>query len=417
MFNLSEYLSCSMEQVASMSLKLSLESGKERDFIRQAVVFQRKASEKRRLSEEAGEHIPLFLIASIASECNLFCAGCYARANHECRSLRADCAGDQEMLPMAGNRNAGGSAFSGSSEHDHPFSGSSGHDHPLSDLPASRWAEIFREAADIGIGVIILAGGEPLTRPDVLKAAAGVQELIFPVFTNGTMIGDKEISFFYENRHVIPVISIEGTQKETDERRGAGVYDLVRGKIDELHKKHILFGASVTVTSSNIDLVTSSPFIRDLQKAGCRLLFFIEYTPVDRKTASLTLDDAQRARLSEIISRLRKTETEMIFSSFPGDEAETQGCLAAGRGFFHISPTGCAEPCPVSPFSDMNVRDSSLRDIIQSPFFKSLREDGFLSSEHEGGCLLIEKEKEVREKLEAAEKLKKNVKTAAETDF
>ncbi|MBQ3621067.1 MAG: radical SAM protein, partial [Methanosarcinaceae archaeon] len=210
MFNLSEYLNHSMEQAASMSLRLSLESGKERNFILQAVGCQRKAAEKRRLSEEAGEHVPLFLIASIASECNLFCTGCYARANRACGDLR-DQSGDGEMLPMAGISRS-----------------------IASDLPASRWAEIFREAADIGIGVVILAGGEPLTRPDVLKAAAGVQELIFPVFTNGTMIGDKEISFFDENRHVIPVISIEGTQKETDERRGAGVYDLVRGKMDEL---------------------------------------------------------------------------------------------------------------------------------------------------------------------------------------
>ncbi len=378
MFNLSEYLNHSMEQAASMSLRLSLESGKERNFILQAVGCQRKAAEKRRLSEEAGEHVPLFLIASIASECNLFCTGCYARANRACGDLR-DQSGDGEMLPMAGISRS-----------------------TASDLPASRWAGIFREAADLGIGIVILAGGEPLTRPDVLEAAAGVPELIFPVFTNGTMIGDKEISFFDENRHIIPVISLEGTQKETDERRGAGVYDLVRGKMDVLHRKHILFGVSVTVTSSNMDLVTSPAFIHDLRQAGCRLLFFIEYTPVDRKTASLTLDDTQRARLSEIISDLRKTETEMIFSSFPGDEAETQGCLAAGRGFFHISPTGCAEPCPVSPFSDMNVRDASLREVLRSPFFRSLREDGFLSSEHEGGCLLIEKEKEVREKLASA---------------
>ncbi len=378
MFNLSEYLNHSMEQAASMSLRLSLESGKERNFILQAVGCQRKAAEKRRLSEEAGEHVPLFLIASIASECNLFCTGCYARANRACGDLR-DQSGDGEMLPMAGISRS-----------------------IASDLPASRWAGIFREAADLGIGIVILAGGEPLTRPDVLEAAAGVPELIFPVFTNGTMIGDNEISFFDENRHIIPVISLEGTKKETDERRGAGIYDLVRGKMDDLHRKHILFGASVTVTSSNMDLVTSPAFIHDLRQAGCRLLFFIEYTPVDRKTASLTLDDTQRARLSEIISDLRKTETEMIFSSFPGDEAETQGCLAAGRGFFHISPTGCAEPCPVSPFSDMNVRDASLREVLRSPFFRSLREDGFLSSEHEGGCLLIEKEKEVREKLASA---------------
>ena len=38
---------------------------------------------KRRLELEAeGLHVPAFLIASITSQCNLHCAGCYSRCNH-----------------------------------------------------------------------------------------------------------------------------------------------------------------------------------------------------------------------------------------------------------------------------------------------------------------------------------------------
>ena len=74
-------------------------------------------------------------------------------------------------------------------------------------------------------------------------------------------------------------------------------------------------------------------------------------------------------------------------------------CLAAGRGFFHISTVGGAEPCPFSPFSDTNLKDCSLLDALQSPLFKRLGEAKMLLGEHEGGCILFEKEEEVKKLL------------------
>jgi MoaA/NifB/PqqE/SkfB family radical SAM enzyme len=62
----------------------------------------------------------------------------------------------------------------------------------------------------------------------------------------------------------------------------------------------------------------------------------------------------------------------MIFISFPGDEKTSGGCLAAGRGFFHINSHGGAEPCPASPYSDINVRDSSLLDLQSVSLLKIL---------------------------------------------
>ena len=65
--------------------------------------------------------------------------------------------------------------------------------------------------------------------------------------------------------------------------------------------------------------------------------------------------------------------------------------MAAGRGFFHINSHGGAEPCPFSPYSDINVRDTSLREAMSSPLFVALREGGYLLEDHAGGCVLYEK--------------------------
>ena len=69
--------------------------------------------------------------------------------------------------------------------------------------------------------------------------------------------------------------------------------------------------------------------------------------------------------------------------------------MAAGRGFFHINSHGGAEPCPFSPYSDVNIRSSSLREAMNSPLFLALRSGDILVDDHEGGCVLYEKRDQV----------------------
>ena len=110
------------------------------------------------------------------------------------------------------------------------------------------------------------------------------------------------------------------------------------------------------------------------------------------------LGDAEREVLRGEIARLREQHPEMVYIAFPGDEKDSGGCVAAGRGFFHINSHGGAEPCPFSPYSDINVRDSSLREAMNSGLVRALRENGHLLEDHVGGCVLYEK-RELVEKL------------------
>ena len=52
---------------------------------------------------------------------------------------------------------------------------------------------------------------------------------------------------------------------------------------------------------------------------------------------------------------------------------------------------GGAEPCPFSPYSDVNAAKTSLREALNSELFRQLREGGHLTEEHKGGCVLFEK--------------------------
>ena len=81
-FDMQEYMTQGVERVVSDIIKATFRNPKESAYMAKFALASRAASKKRRHAENAGEHIPPFLIASITSQCNLHCAGCYSRCNH-----------------------------------------------------------------------------------------------------------------------------------------------------------------------------------------------------------------------------------------------------------------------------------------------------------------------------------------------
>ena len=349
------YMTKGVERIVEDAIKATFRNPKESAFMMRFAVASKKASKKRAGMEEAGEHIPPFLIASITSSCNLHCAGCYSRCNHA--TMDAE---------------------------------------PVRQLTDEEWLGIFKEANDLGVSFILLAGGEPMLRRGVIEAAGKMSNILFPVFTNGTFMDQRYVELFDKCRNLVPVMSIEGGREVTDSRRGKGVYDKLIANMDKCKKKGLIFGVSVTVTTENIGEVTSDAFIASLAERGCKLVIYVEYVPVTEESRELAPEDKEREFLREEISRLRQERQEMVFVAFPGDEKSSGGCIAAGRGFFHINSHGGAEPCPFSPYSDINVRDTSLRKAMKSPLFKALRDGGYLLEDHAGGCILYEKREQVQ---------------------
>lgn len=207
------------------------------------------------------------------------------------------------------------------------------------------------------------------------------------------------MSILDANRNLMPVLSIEGKQETTDMRRGPGVYKKLEDTMAQLHKKGILFGASVTVNKNNMQEVFADEFVCKLKENGAKAIVYVEYVPVDHGSEGLALDDQSRDTMMKQLNKMREKISEMVFVAFPGDEKTSGGCLAAGRGFFHINAHGGAEPCPFSPYSDMNVAETSLKECLNSPLFHKLQKHGNLLQEHNGGCVLFEQEEQVRRLL------------------
>lgn len=314
-------------------------------FLTKTAVWQKRAAQRRERAEKEGTHVPPFMIASVTSRCNLNCAGCYARAQVR---------------------------------------------DPKPEMSLADWERVFSEAGDLGISIILIAGGEPLVRREVLDIAARFPEILFGVFTNGLLVDAEMASWLAEHKNIVAVLSIEGHRAMTDGRRGAGVYDRLLTAIGALRERGVFFGASITVTRANVDVVASDDFVRDLNSGGCRVFFYVEYVPVREGTDDWVLTEAQSRSIPRRMEHLRAS-FPAIFLALPGDEEKLGGCLSAGRGFVHISPSGDLEPCPFVPYSDTSVADRPLKDALRSQFLRRVRENRDMLDSRSGGCVLWEK--------------------------
>jgi MoaA/NifB/PqqE/SkfB family radical SAM enzyme len=212
-------------------------------------------------------------------------------------------------------------------------------------------------------------------------------EIIFLVFTNGTLIDDKIIARFKKQKNVVPMISLEGNQQETNQRRGAGTFEQLQQTMKKMNKLGLFFGLSLTLVRKNFSTITAEDFIRKCSRLGCKFFLFLEYTPTQPGTEDWVLTGSQRALVRQLMKNYR-SQYPSLFIAVPWDEDDVGGCLSAGRGFVHISAAGDVEPCPFAPFSDINVREFSLKQAFQSKLLKRIREIPELSRETGGGCIL-----------------------------
>ena len=127
------------------AVKIAITSPSQSVFFLRTWRWQNKAAKMRQKLELEGLHVPPILVISVTSKCNLHCEGCYHQA------LRAK---------------------------------------PDSEMSDERIERLVDEAKELGISFIVLAGGEPLMRPNILDISKKTPEIMFLMFTNGLLLND-----------------------------------------------------------------------------------------------------------------------------------------------------------------------------------------------------------------------------------
>jgi len=308
------------------------------------ILYRLKRSAARRMRyERVGILVPAIIIVSITSRCNLACKGCYMR-----------------LHPPKAHR----------------------------EMSHVHLASIVSQAAELGVAVMVIAGGEPLLRKqEIFDMARNFPDLLFLLFTNGLLIDDETATAIAGLKNIVPVISFEGFEHETDVRRGTGVYGGLLVACSRLRERKVFFGCSVTVDRENFDRVTDEIFVQRMIDIGARVFTYVEYVPIEPGTEGLVLSDDQRNALNASLVKFTE-KYPALFIGFPGDEKAFGGCLAAGRGFVHISPAGDIEPCPAAPFSDANLITMPLKEALKSRVLRLIRNNHGALTETQGGCAL-----------------------------
>ena len=85
---------------------------------------------------------------------------------------------------------------------------------------------------------------------------------------------------------------------------------------------------------------------------------------------------------------------------FQNDGEFVGGCIAGGRNYFHINANGDAEPCVFIHFSDTNIHDNSILEMLQSPLFMAYHEGQPFNRNHLRPCPMLENPQLLRQIVE-----------------
>jgi len=294
-----------------------------------------------RYQEKYGEMPPTFIVFSPTQKCNLRCIGCYAASGTDTAAT----------VP-----------------------------YPFVD-------RIVGEAHDLfGSRFITISGGEPFMYKSEGKSLLDIYkkyaDMFFLVYTNGTVINKEVAQRLAESANVTPAISVEGFEKETDERRGAGTHKKILDALERLRRAGVPFGISVTATSENIDVLLTDEFYDFyFKKQGACYMWEFQLMPIGRGKNELDLMVKPEERL-KLYRKWEKLlgEKKYCLADFWNSGVLTRGCIAYGRpgGYAYVDWHGNVTPCAFIPYYVDNIYDlykngKTLADAMFSDFMKNGR--------------------------------------------
>lgn len=302
---------------------------------------------KKRLKR--GEFYPPFLYVSIINSCNLRCQGCWV-----------DVAAKQSRIEV------------------------------------DAMDRLIRESKEMGNSFFGILGGEPFMHGELLEVFARHPDCYFQVFTNGQFITDDVAKRLRELGNVTPLVSVEGNEIVSDERRGR--LDVFNQTLEGLRNclKHKVFtGVCTSLCQTNYDLL-SEKWVDRLIEMGVFYCWFHIYRAVGpAPTPELCLTPAQQVEARKFVVEMRAKKPIIIIDAYY--DGEGQALCPAATGFtHHVSPWGDIEPCPVIQIATESIYDKRedgsyrpLRETFQnSEFLRDFRETAASATR---GCIILER--------------------------
>ena len=301
-----------------------------------------------------GEFFPAFLFISITNRCNLSCRGCWVSKTD-----------------------------------------------PPCELDIGTLDNVVRESKKQGSYFFGILGGEPLLHKDIFTLFERHPDCYFLLFTNGLPLTDTVAAELRRLGNVSPLISLEGLERVSDERRGGtDVFERSMAALSLCREHRLVTGVATSVCQSNIDDLATEQFVNELAGRGVHYLWYYIYRPVGPDPApELVLSAEQIIELRRFIVDIRLTAPLMVVDAYWDHEGEAL-CPAAVGISHHISPAGDIEVCPPIQFACENIGDGThlFETFNTSKFLSDFRK---MACAHTRGCVLLEDPDILRKFMEA----------------
>lgn len=297
-----------------------------------------------------GEYFPPFLYISILNSCNLRCQGCWVDVSAPRKEIEIE-----TLNATINDAKAHGNAFFG------------------------------------------ILGGEPFMHSRFFDILESHPDCYFQVFTNGQFITPKVAERLRAAANATPLISIEGREITSDQRRGnKDVFNRTMRGLDACLDAGLLTGVATSVCQSNIDELLTESWLEELIKRGVHYVWYHSYRPVGPQMhQNLGLTPEQLVRVRKFVVEQRAKAPIAIIDAYYDGEGRALCPMSTGISH-HVGPAGDIEPCPIIQFATDNIRDSrgvfaTMRD---SSFLSDFRK---LSARHTRGCVVLERPDLVKE--------------------
>jgi MoaA/NifB/PqqE/SkfB family radical SAM enzyme len=302
---------------------------------------------KKRLKK--GEYFPAFLYLSVLNSCNLRCQGCWVDV-----------------------------------------------DKPEVKIDLDRLNRLVNQAKARGNSFFGILGGEPFLHTELFDFLAAHPDCFFQVFTNGQLITDKKAKLLRKLGNVTPLISIEGSDVVSDERRGKpNVLSRSLRGLDHCLENRLLTGVATSLCQSNIDDLLTEKWLRSLIERGVHYAWYHSYRPVGPKIhPELALTPEQARGVRKFVVEMRARLPIALIDAYYDHKGQALCPMATGISH-HISPTGAVEPCPIIQFATENIGDGDIFEVMTgSEFLRDFRET---AARHTRGCIVLERPDLVKE--------------------
>jgi radical SAM protein with 4Fe4S-binding SPASM domain len=276
-----------------------------------------------------------------------------------------------------------------------------------SELTQSQCFRVIDEIAEVNPNILlILTGGEPLLRPDILKISDYAARTGFLVVmgTNGVLLNDETVQRMSDHGVAGVGISLDAVDPVNhDKFRGMeGAWEGTMNGVEALKRANLDFLVQTSVTRWNYDEV---PQIVDFAyELGAKVfnLYFLVRTGRGKTVMDITPAQYERM-LSTLFELQAKYHGKMLVaakcaphykrviyeqqSDSPFLQAYPSGTCPCGIYYCRITPEGDLTPCPYMPVSVGNLKKESFATLWnQSKVFQELRDRKLL----EGKCGVCE---------------------------